>query len=225
MASKKQESKSANESSTSLSIRAGRNGWALAIFLVVAALAAGVDLGSKHLVFKEMLSDPTIETRVVDLLDDPNVNVQQDEKFSRAVLQELRLSDRVCFGLSFTLSTNPGVVFGFDAIPSWVVNVMTVIMIVVILVFFATSECGARWLHIALSLIMGGAIGNLYDRLFSEVALPHLTPIRHHVRDFIDCSDLHYNYIYNIADAWLVIGVAMIIIHWFWAERKKSKAK
>lgn len=170
-----------------------------------------------------MLSDPAIETHVVDLLDDPNVNVQQSEEFSRAVLQELRLRERICFGLSFTVSTNPGVVFGFSAIPSWLVNVMTIVMILIVIVFFATSERRATWMHVALALILGGAIGNLYDRLFSEVALPHLTPIRHHVRDFIDCSDLYYNYIYNLADAWLVIGVAMIMIHWFWTERKKVK--
>ena len=223
MASKKTESASAQEPSESLSIKAGKNGRAIAIFLFITIVAALGDLGSKHLVFKQMLSYPAIETRVVDLLDDPNVNVQQSEKFSRAVLQELRIRKRICFGLSLTISTNPGVVFGFDAIPSWIVNVMTAVMILIVIVFFATSERRATWLHVALALILGGAIGNLYDRLFSEVALPHLMPIRHHVRDFIDCSDLYYNYIYNLADAWLVIGVAMIMIHWFWTERKRLK--
>lgn len=223
MASKKTESASAPKPSESLSIGAGKSGRAIAIFLFITTVAALGDLGSKHLVFKQMLSDPAIETRVVDLLNNPNVQVQQSEEFSRDVLQKLRLRKRICFGLSLTISTNPGVVFGFDAIPSWIVNIMTAVMLLIVLVFFATSERGATWQHIALALIMGGAIGNLYDRLFSEVALPHLMPIRHHVRDFIDCSDLYYNYIYNLADAWLVIGVAMIMIHWFWSERKKTR--
>lgn len=221
MASNKKESVSTKAPSKSLSIEAGKNGRAIAIFLFVTIIAALGDLGSKHLVFKQMLTDPILETRVIDLLDHPGVEVKQTEEFSRAVLQELRIRRRICFGLSFTISTNPGVVFGFDAIPSWIVNIMTAVMILIVLVFFATSERRATWVHIALALIMGGAIGNLYDRLFSEVVLPHLTPIRHHVRDFIDCSDLYYNYIYNLADAWLVIGVGMIMIHWFWSGRKK----
>lgn len=225
MASNKTESASAKNPSESLSIEAGKNARAITIFLIVTILGALGDLGSKHLVFKQMLDDPALETRVVDLLDDPGVRVQETEEFSRAVLQKLQIRRRICFGLSFTISTNPGVVFGFDAIPSWIVNAMTVVMILIVLVFFATSERGATWVHIGLALILGGAIGNLYDRLFSEVALPHLTPIRHHVRDFIDCSDLYYNYIYNLADAWLVIGVGMIMIHWFWSGRKKIKKR
>lgn len=222
MAPKTKDSASGGESSVSLGLSAGRSRWAVTVFLLITALAALADLTSKHIVFKQMLAEPAIEQRIVKLLDNPNVQVEQSEKFSRAVLRELQIRRRICFGLAFTISTNPGVVFGYDAIPSWIVNLMTVVMIAVVLTFFATSRRGAAWLHVALALILGGAIGNLYDRLFSEVALPHLSPIRCHVRDFIDCSDLHYNYVFNLADVWLVVGVAMIILHWLWVERKKK---
>ena len=80
-------------------------------------------------------------------------------------------------------------------------------------------------MHVALALILGGAIGNLYDRLFSSVALPGLAPIRRHVRDFIDCSDLHYDYIFNLADAWLVIGVVMVFLQWLADARRERLAK
>ena len=89
MASNKKESASAKAPSETLSIEAGKNGRAIAIFLFVTIIAALGDLGSKHLVFKQMLTDPTLETRVVDLLDHPGVEVEQTEEFSRAVLQEL----------------------------------------------------------------------------------------------------------------------------------------
>jgi signal peptidase II len=192
------------------------------IFLAVATLAGGVDLASKNVVFGRLLSAPATQQRLADILANPAVRIRQDEQFTRAVLREVHARRRVCFGLSLTLSTNPGVVFGFSAIPRWAVNLMTIAMILAVLGFFLFSPSKASGLHIALALILGGAIGNLYDRLFSAVTLGTLTPIRYHVRDFIDCSDLGYNYIFNAADAWLVIGVAMLVIYWLGSGKKQA---
>jgi signal peptidase II len=79
-------------------------------------------------------------------------------------------------------------------------------------------------MHVSLALILGGAAGNLYDRLFSAVRLPGLEPIRGHVRDFIDCRDLAYPYIFNVADALLVAGAAMILLHWLWSSCREGAA-
>jgi signal peptidase II len=172
-----------------------------------------------------MLSDPATDARIARVLARSDVQARHDEAFSRWVLGRAYLSRDVAPGVNFTLSTNPGVVFGFDWLPRWLVNAVTIAMVFVVVIFFATSPRGCTWLHVALALILGGAIGNLYDRLFSSVALPGLAPIRYHVRDFIDCSELHYNYIFNVADAWLVIGVAMILLHWVWTGRKNTQAQ
>jgi signal peptidase II len=210
--------------------RQSRAGWAfrsrraVALFLVIAAVGLAADLWSKHVVFARLLDDSAIEPRVSEILHTyPLPPDRQSPEFSRHILQQLKLQERICFGLTFTLSTNPGVVFGFNWIPSWTVNIITVVMIGVIAVFFATSSRRAVWLHVALGLILAGAVGNLYDRLFSSVPLPHVPPIKGHVRDFINCGDLYWDYIYNLADAWLVIGVLMIIVHWLWTGRKKQQ--
>jgi lipoprotein signal peptidase len=209
--------------------RAWRSGWTVAIFLGIAILAAGSDLISKAAVFDWLLSRPQTVSKVQQIIDDPRVEVRSTPEFTRVVLQKAHISDRVSWGLSFTLSTNPGVVFGFDRLPRWIVNVFTAAAVVIILGLFAASPRGQTWLHVALALILGGAAGNLYDRLFSCVALPGLdTPICTHVRDFIDCSDVGYHWIFNLADAWLVVGVIMIAIHWIregYAEAKAKKKK
>ncbi len=199
---------------------------AVCIFLAIAILAALGDLLSKHIAFETLLTQPDVELRVrtesqrLAEIQNPNIPDADSPEFTRLVLMYSKIHSNVCPGVDLTLSTNPGVVFGFDAIPDFVVALVTMFMIVVVLVFFATSPRGAYWLQVGFALILAGALGNLYDRLFSSVELPGLTPITHHVRDFIDCSELGYPYIFNVADAWLVIGVAMVIL---WHLRQTCK--
>lgn len=196
------------------------------LFLIVAALAAAADLVSKHVVFERILSDPDTADRVSRLLEHNDLAIQDSQEFTRLILQHADLSREILPGvMDFTLSTNPGVVFGFDWIPRVVVNLFTAAAIIFVLGFFGTSHRRAHVLHVALAMILGGAIGNLYDRLFSAVSLPGLpTPIRYHVRDFIDCSDIGYGYVFNLADAWLVIGLGMIGMYWLWSARQEARA-
>lgn len=178
---------------------------AVVAFLLVACAALAADLLAKGYVFGEMLNDPVLLARVAR--PGPNdVLAARGElgKFQRRVMPGV---------VKFTLSTNPGAVFGM-AMPRWLMAVATVLTAAVVLYFFATCEAKAWPIHLALALILGGAMGNLYDRLFSVVALPGYEPIRHQVRDFIDCSDIYYKWIFNLADVWLVVGVAILVANW-----------
>ncbi len=204
--------------------RAWRAAWPWVLFLAVAALAAASDLASKELAFDHYLDQPGLARweKWVPVVLPPE---QRDPEYTRYVLQNLQLSSKPVLGVRITLSTNPGVVFGFDKLPRWIVNAFTGLAVVLVVGMFAASPRRDRWMHVALAMILGGAIGNLYDRLFSCVALPELPPIRYHVRDFIDASNLGYPWIFNLADAWLVIGVAMIAIHWFRESLREAKAR
>jgi len=136
--------------------------------------------------------------------------------------------------LSFTLSTNPGVVFGMDWIPDPVVVGATVAALGLVVYFFAASGVKARATHVALGMILAGAIGNLYDRLFTTVQLPNRpAPSVRQVRDFIDFSQLHigpvnYPWVFNVADVLLVVGVGILLIvsliQWR-RERREAKAR
>lgn len=199
------------------------------IFLALTAVFAAGDLLSKHYVFESLLNDPSIARRIEVLAPG---RAERDLR-SDAVLGHLHIQRRVAPGLCFTLSTNPGVVFGRTEIPRWGVLLATAATIVMVLFFFATCDLSARWLHVALSCILAGAAGNLYDRLFGEVKLPGLEPIRHQVRDFIDLSSIklqaagwtiNYPYIFNIADVLLVVGVGLLIVHWL-VDRSRERAK
>jgi signal peptidase II len=91
----------------------------------------------------------------------------------------------------------------------------TIATILLVMYFFLTSPAKAWAVHLALAMILGGALGNLYDRLWGSVTVPGYEPIRYQVRDFIDCSSLHYPWVFNVADAWLVLGVAILLFAWW----------
>ncbi len=190
------------------------------LFVVLVLVGLGGDLLSKHCVFTALLSDPSLPQRIEGV----RMHHDQGQMPPHQVLAELHLRRRIAPRLYFTLSTNPGVVFGTPM--SWpLVSAATIATVVLVGVFFALSPARAHWMHVALALIAAGALGNLYDRLFAQVVLPGLEPIRHQVRDFIDCSQIGYKWIFNLADAYLVIGVAMLILHWLLGGRRTTKVR
>lgn len=87
--------------------------------------------------------------------------------------------------------------------------------------FAALVVCGLLiWLYrntqllvgIALGAIIGGAIGNLYDRLYWGA-----------VADFVDLHILDYHwYVFNLADAAITLGVAMLVIDSFRSSSAKD---
>jgi signal peptidase II len=113
--------------------------------------------------------------------------------------------------LRFTLSTNPGIVFGLP-VPGWLVLVATLAAAVTVVALFATSS-RRRWgLHLALAMVLAGSLGNAYDRLFSRVHFAgEPLPRTHQVRDFIDFHVINYP-VFNVADVLLVVGVLLILL-------------
>lgn len=109
---------------------------------------------------------------------------------------------------NFTLSYNPGAAFSFLADQGgwqrWFFTIIAAVVSIVLVGWIAriASERG-RWVEaLALSLILGGAIGNLYDRLAYG-----------HVVDFIV---FHYQQhafpAFNIADSAICVGAALLIL-------------
>jgi len=191
---------------------------ALVVFLLITSAGLAADLWSKHAVFDWLLNQPGLERQA-----QPMVNRATAEQ----ALRNLNCEQPVLWKVKFTLSMNPGVVFGW-AMPPTVVTVVSIITIALVFLFFATGDRRAWSMHIGLACIMAGALGNLYDRLAAQVFVPaYGKPIVNQVRDFINLSDIHigswsYQYIFNVADVLLVIGVLLLIVNW-WVVRKHEK--
>ncbi len=205
----------------------GRLAWrsavAVTVFLAITIVALTADLWSKHAVFSLLLSDPNVPIRVQAIKMEHGQDLD-----SHDVLKALDLHRQVGAGLRLSLSTNPGVVFGLP-MPPLVVAVATALTILMVGWFFAVSSAKARWTHVAMALILAGALGNFYDRMIAGISIPNLSkPIVGQVRDFLDFSQanvmgLNYPYIFNVADVWLVIGVGILLLHWVFAGRTAPK--
>lgn len=110
---------------------------------------------------------------------------------------------------NFTLLYNPGAAFSFLANESgwqrWFFVVLSSVISACLVVWLTRLNRQERWLAVALSLVLGGAIGNLYDRI-----------VHGYVVDFLHFyyGDYHFP-AFNIADTAITIGAIMIAIDVF----------
>jgi signal peptidase II len=92
---------------------------------------------------------------------------------------------------------NSGIAFGLFSSATLAVAVITAGAVLWMLVFFARSGSRHPVLPAALGLLIGGSVSNLVDR----IRLGHVT-------DFID---LRYWPAFNLADSFIVVGVAILL--------------
>ncbi len=107
---------------------------------------------------------------------------------------------------SWTLRHNTGAAFSFLADAGgwqrWFFALIAVVVSVVIFLWIKRLQQHEKWQAIALALILGGAIGNVIDRVWLG-----------YVVDFILVYYKQWEYpAFNIADSAIFIGVVMIII-------------
>jgi signal peptidase II len=109
--------------------------------------------------------------------------------------------------LNFVHTNNPGVAFGLlaDARSQWVSLVLVLFSAVVMLLLvwlLVAGRAGGRRGQLGMALILGGAAGNVLDRL-----------VRRSVTDFIDFHILdHHWYTFNLADSAIVVGATLVFL-------------
>ncbi|WP_198134387.1 signal peptidase II [Pontibacillus litoralis] len=115
--------------------------------------------------------------------------------------------------LYLTSHRNTGAAWGILEGRMMFFYIITTIVIIGIVYYMQTYAKNSKLLGVSLALLLGGAIGNFIDRLF-----------RKEVVDFVDTYIGSYNYpIFNVADAALVVGVALVFIATLMDERKVRK--
>lgn len=119
-------------------------------------------------------------------------------------------------GLDLTLVYNTGAAFSMlkDATP-WLFVALGVAVVLGVLFWMQRHRHGQRLLAMALSLVVGGALGNVIDRVSHG-----------HVIDFIDFNVAGWHYpAFNIADCAIVIGASLIVLDMFIAKRGSARDK
>ncbi len=118
----------------------------------------------------------------------------------------------VIWTLQWNLTFNRGMAFSTGQGAGPIIGVVALVVVVVLLVSLRRS--GGRVATIAVGLVVGGAVGNIVDRLFRERGW-----LRGRVIDFID---FRWFPIFNVADMAVNVGGALLILSAVFTAKAKS---
>lgn len=177
----------------------------LLISLAVVGLTA--DLVTKYRVFRWLYNDGQVVEGHAGSYDvvpkwfmltaqfDPSTKVCDCEKLSSLQTWSAPVMPRVNHGALFGLGGE------HKGLANNVFTGVSFLAAVAILIWGLQKKTAReKWLMIALGLILGGTLGNLYDRI-----------VFHGVRDFLFFYKIDWP-VFNVADCCLVVGAALLLI-------------
>lgn len=132
---------------------------------------------------------------------------------------------------SITLVENPGIAFGitFGSEFKLLLSIFTLLASIGLFVFFFKIRNKSFGLKLSIALILGGAVGNLIDRLFYGILYGYAPVFYGKVVDFFNLNLFNIylfkstigNYVFNIADLAVTAGMISLLL----VIRKKNKEK
>lgn len=107
----------------------------------------------------------------------------------------IKAGDRRIFW--FSLYHNTGAAFSSFSGKTVILSIVTALLLAALFIYFLKSNKN-KWDTVSMAMIMGGGIGNLFDRIvYGEVT------------DFLNLFP--FNFVFNFADICVVFGVIMLI--------------
>lgn len=136
--------------------------------------------------------------------------------------------------LHITLVENPGIAFGIDPGESLkdLILIITILTCIGFLAYLIFAKNADKRVRISIALILGGAAGNLFDRIFYGYFYNYAPLFQGNVVDFLDIrffrlfifDNIHGNYVFNFADISILSGV-FILIYLILSMKSKKKDK
>jgi signal peptidase II len=117
--------------------------------------------------------------------------------------------------LHFHVTVNHGAVFGIGQGKIWLFLLVSVFAIVFLSYLFAVSRRRQWFYQLVLGMLLAGVLGNMYDRI-----------VHGHVRDMIHALPRWdvFPWIFNVADALLCVGVALMLAYTLLVKDKPDPA-
>ncbi len=198
--------------------------------ILACAISIVIDLGSKELAFARVARQPVVVRHddVVRVSKDPAMGSRMISQPAAGIVPEHEPLVVVRSLLNFQLVLNPGAVFGIGPGQRGFFVGFTVLALLFGIAMFAKwTTASDHFAHAAIGLLIGGGLGNLYDRLVFAC-----------VRDFIHpLPDVHWPfhwtfmgsrevwpYVSNLADLFLLIGIVMLLAHLWRRDRATERA-
>jgi signal peptidase II len=123
--------------------------------------------------------------------------------------------------LRITYIENSGMAFGIDVGGKIFFSLFSLIASVAIIVYLYRVRTAPLGFRLSLAMILGGAVGNLIDRMFYGIVFSYGELFSGRVVDFIDFDFLNIDlwgfhlsrfWIFNVADASVTIGVLLLLL-------------
>lgn len=134
--------------------------------------------------------------------------------------------------LNITLVENPGIAFGIDPGESLrdLILIITILTCVVFFIYLLLAKKADIKARIAIAFILGGAAGNLFDRIFYGIFYNYAPLFQGNVVDFLDVkifkffifNNIHGNYVFNFADVSILSGVFLLIYLIISSKKRKN---
>lgn len=197
---------------------AWRSARAVAVAFGLAVFLLAADLVSKELAFQHVADQPVVLDANAADPDHPVAIIPNHDP--TIVIPRV---------LALQLTLNHGAVFGLGQGWRWVFVLFSLLAMGVLGAIFARSSARSTLLHVALAMVLAGALGNLYDRivygavrdlllLFPDVSLPFGW-------SWPDGSTGLYPWIFNLADVCLVIGLVLLMFISFRHDAAERRAE
>lgn len=211
-----------SEHLTTITPPAGRCRRVIAWFVLMVALGLLADLGTKWAAFRFIDDQPFVVQRQAVLrvlADDPSqiMSLVPDHKPVHAVPGLL----------DFRLVLNAGAVFGTGQGRRWMfIGFTSVILVIAGFAFLRWTRANERWTHFALAMVIAGGVGNLYDRIALGCVRDFIHPLPgvRFPQWFLSGREV-WPYVSNVADALLLIGIAILTVKLWRADSGKTPAR
>lgn len=117
---------------------------------------------------------------------------------------------------NLTLTYNPGAAFSFlsdeGGWQRWLFIALAIVVVTFLVLWLRKIPRGRVWLPLALALVLGGALGNLWDRV-----------VLGEVVDFLDVYYDRWHWpAFNVADSAICIGAVMLLVSAFFPEERRA---
>jgi signal peptidase II len=141
-----------------------------------------------------------------------------DQSTKSWALHNLNVPRHVLGPVYLTLTFNKGAAFSVGTGISPIVEAVAIVLVVALIGFSRRmNESAPLWAYGALGLLLGGAIGNLIDRVVRNIPFHHGAVV-----DFIQA--VSWWPVFNVADAAIVVGVVLLAVFYLLRQPSSSKA-
>lgn len=200
-----------------------RGAWITLLLTIVLGLA--FDLGTKSWAFKTLADQPFEPDRTEVL----KVLKENPDEIMRLV-PDHQPTHTVGGLLDLSIVLNAGAVFGTGQGKRWFfISFTGVALLFALWLFAAWTTSRDRVAHIAIGLVIAGGLGNLYDRIMYACVRDFLHPLPGVRLPFglhwTHGSNELWPYVSNVADALLLIGIAILMVKLWRGEKKPAGAE